>query len=264
MIVDPAKAFRMDGTSCLVTGGGSGIGRAIAVTLAAAGCSKIFLVGRRPTMLNETVALIRDAGSSCAVVAIPGDVADRDFRAGIGATIVKHGGRLDALVNNAGLFEAHALAETTDDAWQRHIDVNLTAPFALTRELLPWLKAAPKPAVVNISSTLAEKPIPNAAAYNTAKAGLVQFTRSLALELGPAGIRVNAVLPAIVETPMYRGRYEDEAAYAAGMKGAASLHPLGRVGQPSDIALATLFLVSPAASWITGVSLPVDGGMLCT
>jgi NAD(P)-dependent dehydrogenase (short-subunit alcohol dehydrogenase family) len=144
------------------------------------------------------------------------------------------------------------------------MDVNVTAPFALTRELVGALAKSSNASVINVSSTLAVKPIPATAAYNASKAALIQLSRSLALELGPERIRVNCILPAIVETPMYGGRFSDPAAYQEGLVAAAKLHPLGRVGQPEDVAHAAVFLASPAASWITGVALPVDGGMLCT
>ena len=255
--------FHAAGAAVLVTGAGSGIGQATAVAFAAAGAARLFLCGRTRAKLLATAALIECANKDTAVELVAADVTSAAGRAAIAAAVRSHGA-LDVLVNNAGLFEGGAIGETTDALWQRVFDANAGAPFALVRDLLPALKASRLKAVVNISSTLAAKPIPNAAAYNASKAALDQMTRSLALELAPAGVRVNSVLPAIVATPMYRGRYPTDAAYAEGMKGAAGLHPLGRVGTPEDIAYAVLFLASPAAAWITGVQLPVDGGMLVT
>jgi NAD(P)-dependent dehydrogenase (short-subunit alcohol dehydrogenase family) len=108
------------------------------------------------------------------------------------------------------------------------------------------------------------KPIPDAVAYKSSKAGLQQMTKSLALELGKTGVRVNGILPAVVETDMYRNRFPDPKEYEQVIEHMKGMHPLGRIGQPTDVANAALFLSSPQASWITGVLLPVDGGMLCT
>lgn len=255
--------FSLDGAVALVTGAGSGIGRATAIAFAEGGARGIILVARTMAKLQKTAAEIVRLHPSVITALVAADVTTVDGRAAIVAEAQTHGG-LDILVNNAGLFEAAAVAETSDALWQRAYDANVTAPFALIRDLLPLLAVSRRKAVINVSSTLAEKPIPNASAYNSSKAALCQLTRSLALELAQAGIRVNCILPAIVETPMYRGRYATDSAFTQGMIDAGKLHPLGRVGQPRDIALATVFLASDAASWITGIELPVDGGMLVT
>lgn len=257
------QAFRLDGQIAIVTGAGTGIGQRTAVTLAEAGARAVLITGRRADKLAETAELIKKTAPDCRVISVKADLTTNQGRDDvIGAA--KNLGQLDSLVNNAGIFVAKALRETTEQDWQEHLDINAYSPLALTRDLLPWLAKSRNAAVVNISSTLAEKPIANTSAYNASKAALIQLTRSLALELGPDQIRVNCVLPAIVETPMYAGRYTSAAEYQAALAGAVRLHPLGRVGQPQDVAWAVLYLLSPAASWVTGVALPVDGGMLVT
>ncbi len=256
-----AGAIHVQGLHGLVTGAGSGIGQATSVALAAAGASRLILAGRRAETLAETAAKIAAVAPACKAVAVPGDVAAEGDRTKLAAAVQ---GRLDCLVNCAGLFVGSPLRATRDEIWRQQMDVNVTAPFALTRALVEPLARSANASVINISSTLAAKPIPATAAYNASKAALIQLSRTLALELGPEKIRVNCILPAIVETPMYGGRFDDEAAYKAGLLAAAKLHPLGRVGQPEDVAQAVVFLASNAASWITGVALPVDGGMLCT
>ncbi len=257
------QSFHVTGQAAVVTGAGSGIGRATAVLLAEAGLSCVYLVGKTAAKLVATAALIRTAAPQCEAVVVAADVATSAGQQAV-AERVQTGGKLDLLINCAGLFTGSALADTTDAAWAAQFAVNVTAPFALIRGLAPLLRQSRTAAVVNISSTLSVKPIPQAAAYNASKAALDQLTRSLALELAPAGIRVNGVLPAVVDTPMYRARYEQDAALQDGLAFAATIHPLGRIGQPEDIARAVLFLASSAASWITGVNLPVDGGMLVT
>lgn len=247
----------------LVTGGGTGIGRACAQSAAVAEAQHVILCGRRQEPLDQAVAILQKAYPATAYSSLAADVTKREDRARI-VECVAHLGRLDGLVNNAGLFEGASLAETSDSLWSDTFAINVEAPFQLMRDLLPFLRQSKTPSIVNVSSTLAVKPIPNTAAYNASKAALIQLTRSLALELGPENIRVNCILPGIVETDMYRGRYPDEASYQAGIQAAGSLHPLGRVGQPEDIAQATRFLLSEASRWITGVALPVDGGMLVT
>jgi NAD(P)-dependent dehydrogenase (short-subunit alcohol dehydrogenase family) len=253
------STFQLTGMTAVITGGGSGIGRAIAELFARNGIKHLILIGRRLEKLEETKALLPP---SVTVQTMSCDLTSPDAIR-TAATKLKHE-TIDILVSNAGVFIGAPLAETTDEMWQRQELSNLYAPFALTRELLPNLLKSSHPSVLNISSTLAVKPIPGASAYNTMKAGLLQLTKSLALELAPQGIRVNAILPAIVDTPMYRGRFTSDAEFIASQKAVDALHPIGRMGTPMDIAHAALYLVSREASWVTGVALPVDGGMLTT
>ena len=255
--------FRLDGRVALITGAGSGIGAATAVAMAEAGAAQLILSGRSLSKLEQTAHAVTVANQTCRLHLVTGDLtiaADRS-RLVDQTRIV---GRLDALVNNAGFFGSAPLRETTAAAWQQTFELNTTVPFMLIRDLVDLLAKSPQASITNISSTLAVKAIPEATAYNASKAALGQLTRTLALELGKERIRVNAILPAIVDTPMYRGRYADEAAFAESVTAVDQLHPIGRMGQPRDIALAVVFLASAAASWITGVELPVDGGMLVT
>jgi NAD(P)-dependent dehydrogenase (short-subunit alcohol dehydrogenase family) len=152
-----------------------------------------------------------------------------------------------------------ALADTDPDTWDLAFAVNARGPYLLCRALGPLLRGGRSPAVVNVSSTLAEKPIPGMAAYNASKAALNQLTRSLALEWAPS-IRVNAVMPAVVDTPIHadRGLTHEQ------VHGMDRLHPMQRIGRPGDVASLILFLLSDASSWITGAVIPVDGGMLAT
>ena len=255
--------FSLNQSVVLITGGGTGIGKACAQSVAEGEAAHVILCGRRLEPLEEAAKDLRKRFEGTRFSCVAADITHPADRARI-VECVANLGRLDGLVNNAGLFVGESLGETSDESWDQLFAVNVDAPFQLMRDLLPWLKKSGQGSVVNISSTLAVKPIPNTAGYNASKAALIQLSRSLALELAPDKIRVNCILPGIVETDMYRGRYPDEASYKAGIQGAASIHPLGRVGKSEDIALATRFLLSQGASWITGVALPVDGGMLVT
>lgn len=254
--------FSFTGKSAIVTGGGTGIGQATTWALLAAGAKTVLITGRRLEKLEQTARAAADRGFQNAVRCCDADMTQPEGRARISA-MAQDLEALDLLVNNAGAFVYQALATSDDQSLDDIFAINVKAPFALMRDLLPLLETS-QGSIVNISSTLAEKPIANTSIYNGAKAAIIQMTRSLALELGPAGVRVNAVLPAVVATPMYRDRFDSELAYKETMETMAKEHPLGRVGSPDDIAQAILFLASPAASWITGAALPVDGGMLCT
>ncbi len=166
---------------------------------------------------------------------------------------------LHGLVNNAGIAPMANLENTDPELWDRTFAVNVRAPYLVTRAVLPLLRAAHDACVVNVSSTLAEKAIPGMAAYNAAKAALNQLTRSAALELAPA-IRVNAVMPAVVDTPIHSGRGMS----SSDVQGMGAIHPLGRVGRPEDVAELVCFLLSGRSSWMTGTVIPIDGGMLAT
>ena len=255
--------FGFAGRIALVTGAGSGIGQATAIRFAAMGTAAVLLVGRELSRLQQTAAMIQAATPTCKTRIMPCDLEDAQDRQRL-IDLVLTSGQLDILVNNAGMISESPLRATTAEAWTKTLELNLTAPFALIRGLVDLLAKSKHGAVVNVSSTLAVKPIPNTTAYNSSKAALGQMTRTLALELGSEGIRVNAVLPSIVDTPLYRSRYPDDAAFLRHQGAIDHMHPLGRIGQPIDVANAIVFLAGDAAGWITGVELPVDGGMLVT
>jgi NAD(P)-dependent dehydrogenase (short-subunit alcohol dehydrogenase family) len=257
------ELYRVDGTTAVVTGAGSGIGRACAILLAEAGAMRIFLTGRRKELLDETAMIISSLAPNTRIDVACGDVNDTAWRQELVSEVFVNG-PLDILVNNAGVYHASQFEDTTDDELSQVLQTNLTSIFSLTRDLLPLLERSTYPSVTNIGSTLSLRPIAQGAGYNMSKAAIDHLTRSLALELGPRRIRVNCVSPGIVETPMYRGRFSSDKAYRDAIDQATLWHPLGRVGTPDDIARAVVFLSSRAASWITGVVLPVDGGLLTT
>jgi len=239
--------------SFVVTGGGRGIGLETASQLLAAG-ARVCLVGRRREPLEAAAAALGDrAWAAPCDVSLPADT-ER-----LAAAVRERWGRLDGLVNSAGIAPMATLDDTDPDTWDRAFAVNARGPYLLCRALGPLLRESRSPAVVNVSSTLAEKPIPGMAAYNASKAALNQLTRSLALEWAPA-IRVNAVMPGVVDTPIHadRGLTEEQ------VRSMGRIHPLQRIGRPGDVASMILFLLSDESSWITGAVIPIDGGMLAT
>ncbi len=240
---------KLDGGRFLITGGSSGIGFEVARRLAAAG-GAVCLVGRRERALAAAAGELGGSAwfHSC-------DLAEAPQVGSLAAAVTDRWGRLEGLVNNAGYAPTGTLEATSLAEWDRVLAVNLTAPFLLTRALLPRLRAAEGAAVVNVSSNLADRPIPGMAAYNAAKAGLNHLTRSAALELAP-DVRVNAVMPGVVDTPIHAQRDLTREQ----VEGMAALHPMGRIGTPEDVAALVVFLLSDQASWITGAVIPVDGG----
>lgn len=243
------------GKRVLVTGASSGIGAATARLLLARGAS-VCATGRRADRLDPLRA---DSARPGALRTFTGDLTDAAFREGLVAGALRAFGGLDGLVNAAGIIGFGDWSSTDLEAWDRMMDINLRSVFALTRLAIPPIVAS-RGSIVNVSSVTGIRAFPNVLAYCVSKAGLDQFTRCLALELAPSGVRVNAVNPGVVRTNLHRAGGMEEARYAEFLEKSRATHPLGRVGEPQDVASAIVFLLSDESSWITGESLPVDGG----
>jgi meso-butanediol dehydrogenase / (S,S)-butanediol dehydrogenase / diacetyl reductase len=242
--------YPYDGTTVLVTGGGSGIGRAIARGFLEQGAS-VLVTGRHPEPLQETVASFPDDRAAVVV----GDLATQD---GVTAAIdglVARWGQLDVVVANAGL-STPGTVETLDDAsWDRMRSINLDGLLRLARTSVPWLRRS-RGSFLAISSVAGFGGDWNQAGYNATKGAVNALVQSMALDLGRDGVRVNAIAPAFTATRQTQERLDDPVFWSALRDRLA----LDRAAEPADVARAALFLASPDAAYITGVVLPVDGG----
>ena len=243
---------RLEGKIAFVTGGGSGIGAATAERFAQEGAT-VVICGRRKQPLDEVVARIKAAGGSAeAIVADVGNEAQ--FVGALEQTAKKHGS-LDILVNNAIAFTWGGIDGMTTADWHANFSTSVDGTFWGTRTALKLME--PKGgSIVNISSICGTLGTPFMSGYSAAKAAIINFSRAAAAEGAAAGIRVNVVIPAVVETPATAGMLADEAS----RKNTEKLIPMGRVGQSGELANAVLFLASDEASYVTGAALPVDGG----
>ena len=245
----------------LVTAASGGIGAGIAERFAEAGAAVVVHYRSDERGARLVVDRVRAAGGRAQAVAA--DLADREATTRLVGAVVDAFGGLDVVVNNAGAYKGTRVApETRDDdawaAWTAELDANLRTTILVTRAAIPAIRARGGGSIVNIASISALHPAHEQAAYVTGKAGVIAFTRAAAQELGPEGIRVNAVSPGLIGRPTLAEDWPD--GYGRWM----AKVPLGRVGQPADIADACLFLAAPASRWITGQHLIVDGGMDAT
>lgn len=245
----------LDGRSVIVTGAGSGIGRATALAFAAEG-ARVVVADLNAEGAEAVVKEIEEAGG--AAVAVVGDLSEQAVVDRVAETAVERFGGVDVLVNNAGIMDRmSALGEVSDAEWERVIRVNLTAPFLLTRAVLPHMLAAGRGAIVNTASEAGLRGSAAGAAYTASKHGIVGLTKSLAVMYRKQGIRANAIAPGGTRTAIVVDA--DQSAH-----GPATLGPhfvnLGRLAQPEEQAAAIVFLASDAASNINGVILPVDDG----
>jgi NAD(P)-dependent dehydrogenase (short-subunit alcohol dehydrogenase family) len=249
------ELFRVDGAVAVVTGSGRGIGRAIAIGLAEAGAD-VVVTSRRAHEVAEVAAAVRGLGRRA--LELPGDLKEPGRPRLLAEAALAEFGRLDIWVNNAGgTDDAHVqpLTVTTDDQLRDMLELNLVAALAGAREAA--LRMSRGGAIVNIASGAGMRAAPNTGAYAASKAALLNLTQTLAAELAPAGIRVNAVSPGMVPTEsFYRVLQFTEADLAQ----LATTVPLGRMGTPEDMAAAVLYLASPAAGWVTGQNILVGGG----
>ncbi len=248
--------MRFSGKSVVVTGASSGIGRSAAVRFVEEGAG-VLLVGRDKAALDEVG---RDMEAPPGrVVTCAMDVTREEAPALIVRTAMDTWGGIDVLVNAAGVISTGTLEHTTDAQWDTMMDINLRAPFRLMRAAFPHLKDR-KGAVVNVSSVNGLRSFAGVLAYCVSKAGVDQMTRCAALEAAPLGVRVNAVNPGVTVTNLHRRGGMNESQYAAFLDRSKETHPLGRPGQPDEVASLILFLASDQAGWMTGETIPIDGG----
>ncbi len=244
----------------LITGGAGGIGKATAQRFLAQG-AKVVLNGRREKFLADAAKEIDPSGQRVAIVA--GDISRADTAKNLVKTAVDRFGGVDILINNAGIFCPKPFLEHTENDFDNYINVILKGTFFASQAVVPEMRKRGGGAIVNTGSMWALQAIgaTPSSAYSAAKAGCHALTRNLAIELAKDNIRVNTVAPAVVETPVYNTFLTAEQV-AEVLPTFNAFHPLGRNGQPHDIAAAILFLASDDASWMTGVVMPVDGGVM--
>ncbi|MBR0056264.1 MAG: 3-oxoacyl-[Kiritimatiellae bacterium] len=244
--------FDFSGKAAIVTGGGTGIGRAIALELARGGAA-VAICARRPEPLAETAAAIEAAGGRA--FAAPVDVADAAAAAAFVGDALAKFGRLDILVNNAGITRDNLLMRMGEDEWDSVVATNLKGAFNFCKAAVRPMMKQRAGSIVCISSIVGQVGNPGQCNYAASKAGLIAFAKSLAKEVAPRGVRVNAVAPGFVKSAMTDALPEDlRAKMLAGI-------PLARLGEPADIAGAVAFLCSDAAAYITGQVIAVNGGM---
>jgi NAD(P)-dependent dehydrogenase (short-subunit alcohol dehydrogenase family) len=246
----------MNGKVALVTGASSGIGRATTLRLAREGAT-VIAAGRNQAELGS----VRDQAHQSGGVVRPhlADLTETSHVDRLVTETIEAHGRLDVLVNAAGIIKNGSIEDTTLLDWDKMLNINLRSVFYLTQKCLPHIVSA-KGNIVNVSSVTGTRAFPNVLAYCVSKAAIDQFTRCTALELAPKGVRVNAVNPGVVVTNLHRRGGMGEEQYAVFLENAKKTHPLGRPGTPEEVAELIAFIASDKAGWITGVTYAIDGG----
>ncbi|HSM85923.1 MAG TPA: SDR family oxidoreductase [Candidatus Limnocylindrales bacterium] len=242
--------MRLAGKVAIVTGGGSGIGKAIAAAFVREQ-AKVVICGRDGGRLQRAA---EEIGPHC--LPITTDLANGAEISQLVDAVVSRLGRIDILANNAGVLLPGTAESISAEAWEQTLKINVRAVWMLSRLVLPHMRAAGGGAIINIGSVLSYLGARNRAAYAASKGAVLELTRAMALDHAAENIRVNCICPGIVETELVAAFNLDEAA----RKQRVAMHPMGRFGQPEDIAGAAVFLASDESAWITGIALPVDGG----
>ncbi len=246
--------MRLEGKVAVITGASRGIGRAIALEFAREGADMVVNYRTRAEEAEKVVEEIRRMGRRA--VAVRADVSNPDQVEEMASTAFEEFGKVDVLVNNAGIIAKAPLEELTPDEWDRVISVNLNGVFYTMRSFGTRMIRQGGGSIVNIASVAGHTPLEGGGAYSASKAGVIMLTRQAALEWGPKGIRVNAICPGPILTDMLRSEYTEEE-----LRRRERLTPVGRLGVPEDVAKLAAFLASDDASYITGAVYDVDGGL---
>jgi len=247
--------MRLGGKVALVTGGGTGIGKAIALKFASEG-AKVAITGRRLDKLEEVVGQIKKRGGEA--IPVTGDVSKPRDVDRIVKTTVDVFGRLDILVNSAGVLFSADLAHHTEEIWDDTIDINLKGSFLCIQRAVPEMLKQGKGKIINIASIAGQIGFPNSTAYCASKGGIMGMTKALAMELAPLKINVNDLAPGDIETPLNEHLLKDPEY----LKGRVENTPYGRVGKVSDIAPAAVYLASDESDFVNGITLTIDGGLI--
>jgi NAD(P)-dependent dehydrogenase (short-subunit alcohol dehydrogenase family) len=256
MTFEPSVAPRLlDGRLALITGAGQGNGRALALGIAQAG-ARVVVTDLNDATVQETAKLVREQGGQAWAFVL--DVTSPADCAALAGRVDKEIGRIDLLVNNAGIIIREGMASPDAASnWKKTIDVNVHGTFNVTHAWLPAIKAT-KGSIINIASIAAYAGQGASLGYSPSKGAIKMFTQSLAQELAPAGVRVNALAPGVIETPMTAATRENPER----LKSFMTRIPMGRVGQTEDLIGPVIFLACDMSRYVTGITLPVDGGFL--
>jgi NAD(P)-dependent dehydrogenase (short-subunit alcohol dehydrogenase family) len=247
---------RLKNKTAIVTGAGSGIGRACALALAREGAN-VALVGRRRDRVVDTA---REAGASA--IAIDADVSKQaDIRSIVEQTVKAFGG-IHVLVNNAGILHPGTVEQITEQQWDETFNINARGLWLLSRAVLPHMRNAGGGSIINMASVLGINGARLRSVYSASKGAVILLTKCMAIDHGPEKIRVNAICPSFVETELTAGYLKTVADADAVRRERVKVHPIGRLGQPEDVAGLTVYLASDESSWVTGAVFPVDGGYL--
>jgi NAD(P)-dependent dehydrogenase (short-subunit alcohol dehydrogenase family) len=247
---------RLTNKIVLITGAGTGIGRAIALAFVREG-AKVALVGRRKAPLELLAHEMGDA----ALVCCAGVSKQTDVELAV-SQVANHFGGLNVLVNNAGVLHIGTAEQITEDQWDQTFDVNVRGVWLLSRAVLPHMRNAGGGSIINVASVLGINGARLRAVYAASKGAVVLLTKCMAIDHGPDKIRVNAICPSFVETDLTAEVIRKAPDPSAVRRERIGVHPIGRLGQPEDIAGMAVYLASDEANWVTGAVMPVDGGYL--
>ena len=249
---------RLSGKVALITGGGTGIGRAIALAFAREGAS-VAVAGRRLEKLRQVINEVHKQDG--AGLAMECDVSRaRDVERAVKGTVERFG-RVNVLVNNAGTLHVSTVEGISEEEWDRVMTVNVKGPFLMSRAVLPEFRKCGGGVIVNLGSVLGLVAVKDRAAYCASKGGVTMLTKAMALDHAHENIRVNCICPSIVETELVKGVFDQSEQGQALRKARVATIPLGRIGQPVDVAEMAVFLASEESSWLTGTAIPLDGGV---